>query len=96
MPITLSMSNDADFDATVHGGAPADGHITFVTKRNATSGGLPAVVIGFKAFAGDEVVEIQNTMTLRELVTAVGALVAHHNAHDPAWQAGDTPTFSTL
>ena len=93
MAISLSMSSDADFDDIVHNAQPSGAGVRLATKRGATSGGLPAVAIGFEAEVDGRVVRVQNVVTLRELVTAVRGLAVHHDTFDPAWQAGDTPTL---
>jgi hypothetical protein len=93
MPIKLGLSQDADFDDRVHNSAPAGEMLEVITKRNATSGGLPAVVLAFDSEVNGEVVRVQQAVTLRELVTAVKTVAAHHEEFDPAWQRGDVPRF---
>ena len=72
--LTLKLSQDAIYDDLVHHGAKQASEVTICTKDVATESGRAGAVIGFLAEHNGELVRVQATVTVRNLLIVLAAL----------------------
>ena len=82
--IRVVLNNDATYDALVHGGLKQASAITVCSKRDATVGGKPGVVIAFDVRLPDGTIrQVQATTTLALLENAWAALSVSRATESP-------------